>query len=547
MTERRTPDRGRRRKRLLLGLLTAIAVLAAMSGCVSIKSQSSSQLQVIGNVQLNTTICASDKNSDNAGYNPADASCQGNTPAKLGNSNADSANSPMQVSLAYRVPNLAQAPSSFTSTNTSGPPSTPCGGGVTFNQNAGLASAIEALSPAGSGMKWVAYYSTTQNFTTAGCQYISVAPQFGLGQSFGIIPFTGPFNYRTVVGYRSVDDSSPGNTSARAASCGSNLYAIYADGVDGPDGGTDPDENGVCFDSPDSTTIGTNLSQATRDLGMIPQTNASVSAGQTAQVTFNASYKGAALPSGQFNLAANTTISGATATPSITSLTPAANSDTTVTVTVPVPPGTTPGTYNVFLNATLSTNPTQTRGGIVPATITVGENFNFGTAPALPSLGALTLNGQSQTKTAQMGNFSVIDSPGSSDQGWNVTVVGDSSAGSSPVFKQYCPGGGCGSAGYVFGGFTLPANSLTLNSTGASWTGGTGATPAFQCAGGSCAIDTAAPTKIASAANGGGTSQWTTSGFSASSVRLATPSTLRALPAGQQYKVNVVWTLNSGP
>jgi len=150
-------------------------------------------------------------------------------------------------------------------------------------------------------------------------------------------------------------------------------------------------------------------------------------------------YKGAALPSGNFTLSANTNIAGATATPSVATLSPAADSDNNVNVNVNVPAGTTPGTYNVFLIATLSTDNTQTRGGLVPATLTVGEAFGFSPAPALPSLGTVTLNGQAQTKNATMSNFGVIDSPGSSDVGWNVTAVGDSSGGKSPVFKQYWP------------------------------------------------------------------------------------------------------------
>jgi hypothetical protein len=122
--------------------------------------------------------------------------------------------------------------------------------------------------------------------------------------------------------------------------------------------------------------------------------------------------------------------------------------------------------------------------------------------------------------------------------------------GKTPVFKQYCPNSnGCGNHpfGYVLSGNTLPAGSFTLNSTGASWSGGTGATPTFQCNGGGCPIDASTPTKIASAANGGGTGRWSASGFTSSSLSLATPSTLRDIPASEQYRLDVVWTLNSGP
>jgi len=40
---------------------------------------------------------------------------------------------------------------------------------------------------------------------------------------------------------------------------------------------------------------------------------------------------------------------------------------------------------------------------------------------------------------------------------------------------------------------------------------------------------------------------WQANSYSASSLSLATPSTLKALPTNEQYRVNLLWTLNSGP
>jgi hypothetical protein len=549
-TDRITPpDRGRRYRRFLLGALIAAALAVAMSGCALIKSNSSAQLNTVGAVQITTVICAGDTNSNNTGYNPADASCQGST--KGGNYPGDAVNGTFQISLAYRVPNTAGAPSSFTSSNTSNPPTTPCGSGVTFNQNSGLASAIQALSPAGSGKKWVAYYSTTQSYNTANCQYLTVSPQFTLGQVFNVIPFTGPFNYRPIVGFRQVNDAQAGNTSSRAATCGSSITSGYSDGVDFDNSGS-VDMIGICADDPTAATIsGADLTQATRDLGVIPSGTGSAHAGGSGTSAWTLSYKGAALPSGNFQLSASTNIPGGTATPANATYTPTADTDTPMNVNVTAPAGTTPGTYTVQLVATLSTDNTQTRG-IVTANFTVGNAFEFDTAPALPSLGSIALNARAQTTTAQMNNFSVNDTT-ASPAGWNVTVAGDSSAGKSAVFKQYCNNGGsvCGSDAansYVSAGRTLLANSLSLNSTGASWTGGTGSAPTFPCGGGSCPIDSATPTKIASAANGSaGTGLWSTTGFTSSSTSLATPSTLRVLPANEIYRLDVVWSLNSGP
>jgi hypothetical protein len=174
--------------------------------------------------------------------------------------------------------------------------------------------------------------------------------------------------------------------------------------------------------------------------------------------------------------------------------------------------------------------------------------FNFGIAPALPTLPTVTLNATAQTTNATMNNFSVEEGA-LEGGGWNVTVNGQTGTGNSAVFAQYCPNTTCGSdsKGYVGGGRTLPANSLTLNTTGASWTGGGGATPAFQCSS-PCNVDGASAVKIVSTASGGvGLTTWKTTGFTSTSLALATATTLRILPASEVYRVNIVWTLASGP
>jgi len=157
----------------------------------------------------------------------------------------------------------------------------------------------------------------------------------------------------------------------------------------------------------------------------------------------------------------------------------------------------------------------------------------------------VTINGKSQTVNTTMTNFSVSDTR-ETKSGWNVTAQGQAGVGKSAVFAQYCPKAKCGSEseGYIGGGQKLPANSLKLNSTGAKFSGGTGTTPTLQCST-ACNLDSAAAVKIASATNGEST--WTTSGFSATSLALAIPTTLRALPAEEIYRVNILWTLSSGP
>jgi hypothetical protein len=180
-----------------------------------------------------------------------------------------------------------------------------------------------------------------------------------------------------------------------------------------------------------------------------------------------------------------------------------------------------------------------------------GGSLSFASAPALPTLTAITLNGQAQTTNTTMTNFTVLDATGSG-AGWNVTVNGNGAAGKSAVFKQYCPNASCGTdsgPGYVGGAQTLAANSLTLSSTGASFSGQNGTTgtaPSLQCAS-ACNVDSGSPVKIASAAVGTGMGTWATTGWSGTSLALSTPSTLKTLQPNEVYRVDLVWTINSGP
>ena len=179
---------------------------------------------------------------------------------------------------------------------------------------------------------------------------------------------------------------------------------------------------------------------------------------------------------------------------------------------------------------------------------TAAAALSFSTAPNAPNLPALTLNGQSQPDNATMANWGVTST--SSSNAWNVTVAGDSTTGHSAVFKQYCPNTTCGTdsgPGYITGGRTLAASSLTLNSTGASWTGVAGTKPSHLCNSG-CLIDVATAVKVASASASVSIGTWSTTGYSTSSLSLAVPTTTRFLSqSGEVYRVDLVWTLNSGP
>jgi hypothetical protein len=176
--------------------------------------------------------------------------------------------------------------------------------------------------------------------------------------------------------------------------------------------------------------------------------------------------------------------------------------------------------------------------------------LSFQAPPALPTLSSIALNGKAQTTNASMTPFVVVDATGTGS-GWNLTVEGQSATGKSAVFAQYCPNPKCGSdsEGYVSGGQTLPADSLTLSSTGASFVGqlGTvGNAPALQCST-ACNVDHGSAVKIASAAKEAGLGTWRTTGFVATSLALVTPSTLKVIPNEEVFRVNEVWSLTSGP
>jgi hypothetical protein len=181
----------------------------------------------------------------------------------------------------------------------------------------------------------------------------------------------------------------------------------------------------------------------------------------------------------------------------------------------------------------------------LPAPAWGAFTLEFVTAPKLPTLPAVTLNAKAQTVTTTMNSFSVSDTR-LTKSGWNVTVNGQSGTGKSAVFAQYCPKAKCGTdaTGYVTGGRTLAANSLQLTSSGATFTGGTGSTPKLLCST-TCNVDSATAVKIASAETSEST--WTAGGWSTTSLKLSTPTTLRVLANEEIYRVNILWTLASGP
>jgi WxL domain surface cell wall-binding len=190
-------------------------------------------------------------------------------------------------------------------------------------------------------------------------------------------------------------------------------------------------------------------------------------------------------------------------------------------------------------------------------TVTAGA-LEFVTAPALPVLTGVTLNGEAQNTHTNMTNFKVKDARGTG-VGWHVSVSSRATVGTtvSEKFKEYCESASvCGANAaekYVAGGKELEANSLTLNATAGTFSPSDANVPAYtaECLAG-CTIDTpeGTPHKVVSAAVNKGMGKYETAFNNAEphGLMLATPMNLATLPnANEVYRVDVVWTLATLP
>jgi hypothetical protein len=303
----------RKRSHPLLAV-TALALAAALSGCVSITGQSSQQMNTIGAVRLTTSVCFSTQ-----------PGC-----ADKGNSNTGSG-AGFQVLLGYRLPEDTSAPQAF---------STISGQPLSFGRDPSYAAELQRLAPAAAGQKWVGYRSP--GLTSTPAPSFTVSPSFALRQGDDGTPFAGPFDYRVVAGGRATpsDPNAPVN-------CGADLRG-------------DSNTKTSCVDSPPITDVGSDLQQQTQDLGIIDDPVAQrASRGQTEPVQFRVVYSGHGDPP-NFDLRASTDIPDANASVHPGSLTPDAG-PIRVRVTVRVPPTTPRGSYDVTLIASLPNGQTRSR------------------------------------------------------------------------------------------------------------------------------------------------------------------------------------------
>ena len=364
-----------KRKRVL-ALLLAVGLAIGAAGCIPFVagSPTAGQNDVIGLLEITSTMCGTDANADDH------TGCQnGDVAGGDANGNSDfelEGDDTVQVLLGYRVPLGSDAPAAFSTDSEPGP--TP----LTFTSNPGYASELQRLSPAPPGQRWIGYVSTAFDYDVdpdaAASHRITVSPEFSLPRGADGSPFQGPFQWRQVAGARISDD--PGEA-ARAVNCDTDLDGLFDDTI--------------CADAPSPGTLASSASESTRDLGILAGSAVTTGAGISPSVPFIAKYAGSATLNANFSLEASTTVPGGSATPSQATLLPPADSSTPINVAVNVPPGTPPGTYGVTLTARLSNG--QVRSNTNQLTVQAAQD------KTRPGVRVTVVRGQSVAKVLARG------------------------------------------------------------------------------------------------------------------------------------------------
>jgi hypothetical protein len=329
--------------RRLLSLLALLVLVVGLSGCVAIKTESSST-RAPGVATISLSICAA--------QHTAGSNCNPGTNTAEGDNGQDALSgtpeNPLsgQLVVGFRVPAGTVAPDQFTSTTQQ-----------QFTKSPAYTSALNANIPPPTGFVWFGYVSSGVTLT-AGAPLTTLNPEFGLPAAADGSPFTGPFLWRAIVGVI----GAGGDPSACTAAS--------------------------CLDSPQPGNLGTHFQQNISDFRVMPGTTTPGSAqpvapGQTASVSFQVRYiDNAGFGPRTLNLAGSSTLPGSPkVTPSSATLTNVVNNVTrTVTETVTVPNGTPPGTYPVTLTATdaasgvpRSNTATVTVVDRTPPTISIGS------------------------------------------------------------------------------------------------------------------------------------------------------------------------------
>jgi hypothetical protein len=328
-----------------------------LGGCLSIKSQSTSQ-RAPGVVSLEVAVCASDYNQSTY------TTCRESNTAESDDVRLDAdGQSPSlgQILVGFRVPDGSTGPASFLSDAQD----------VSFSRSESYTDKLDGLFPPGAGKHWEGYISTAKTFDpdVAATRQTSFRPEFSLPPEASGEPFVSPYRWRVVAGFRPLSNVGQ---SATPVSC-SGIH--------------------FCADSPPNAEIPSDLQAAVSDFGVLPGTEATAGHGQTATASFPVRYLDTGgLGAQELRLTASTDLPGAGATPETGTLSIAPGATQTVRVTVPVPPGTPLGAYQVTLSAATG-SPAVTRSNT--ATIHVVDRSAPGIRISTPAEGATFLLGAS--------------------------------------------------------------------------------------------------------------------------------------------------------
>lgn len=338
----------RNRLRLAASAALGIGVAALMmSGCVRLTGVSPVQKGSIGDIDLVIKGCG-EKVGGPIACQPGPGDLESNATG-MG-----------QVLLGLSIDARHVPPATFT---TDAP-----FGSQPFTMSASYTAELTRLDPPGPGRKWVGYISDARTYNPG--QEVSARMSFARPP----LPDGSPAGDRFVVsprlGSRAVE--SPDLLATRPVTCGDSLTVVSPDLT-------------ICSDAGGS---GTAILEGLNDFAFLTPAPVSVQAGQTAVVPIVGKLAGPARLAINFALSATTTVPGAAALTNGATLAPLANSTTTVAVSVPVPPGTAPGTYAVTLTGTLATGETRAATG----TVIVAAPGSAGGVTGRPALSGLTIS-----------------------------------------------------------------------------------------------------------------------------------------------------------
>src|SRR4051812_9982268 len=263
---------------------TAVAAAGALAlgGCgIDKADERAEQLDAVGDVVVETVFCTSgDVDRDSHACAPFATRHRG------------------QALVAYRIPDGSEAPDAFDADH----------GTLHFTQSESYGTAMQAAHGR-AGMHWVGYVSDPHVLDAGAPAAFAVSPRLTLPDAGK--PFSGPYRYTVVGGYRE-------------------LLAAEDDGSAPVDCSGDPNTDCVAAaEIPDDSEL------ATRDLGVLGGgAEPEVQPGGSVALPFELDYAGASVGAARFSLSAQTDLAGGTVVLSQDAIEPASDSHNLVPAVV---------------------------------------------------------------------------------------------------------------------------------------------------------------------------------------------------------------------